>query len=130
MRFIIIALLFTVSVLMTSCATPSVVSGKISFRDGKKNDYLVDYEDNEEAKKFKALVDVKGKTYSCEVDYTEAPADAFGIDIDVSALDITGKIKFTYKKVTVECSVANDITDAETAAIIKADEAKTETPAE
>ena len=122
MKNLIIILVF--ALIMSSCATPSVVSGKIALRDGKQNDYVLDYTDDTEAKKFKALIDIKGKTYSCEVDYTTAPADAFGIDIDVSALDITGKVKFTYKKVTVECSLQNDVPDSEVADIIKKEEDK------
>ena len=122
MKNMLVILVF--ALIMSSCATPSVISGKIAFKDGKQNDYVLDYTDDTEAKKFKALIDIKGKTYGCEVDYTTAPADAFGVDIDVSALDITGKVKFTYKKVTVECSLQNDVPDSEVADIIKKEEDK------
>lgn len=122
MKNLLVVLVF--ALIMASCATPSVVSGKVAFRDGKQNDYVVAYTDNTEAKIFKALIDIRGKTYSCEVDYTTAPADAFGIDIDVSALDITGKVKFSYKKVTVECSLQDDVPDSEVADIIKEEEDK------
>lgn len=117
MKRILVLLIFMIA--MTSCATVPITEGGFSFKDGKNNDYDVKYTDNSETKKFKALVDIKGKTYSCEVDYTAAAPDAMGFDIDISALDITGKIKMTYKKVTVECSVENDVPDSEIADIIK-----------
>ena len=104
---ILVATLFT-----ASCKSIPVKSGSISFRDGKSNDYLIRYEDNTETKLFKALVDVKGKTYSCEVDYTAAAPNEIAFGIDISALDITGKVMFTYKAVTVECSVEKNIPGA------------------
>jgi len=128
MRFTtaLVLILMVASVLTTSCGTvPKVTEGKVQVKDTEGNDYLTSYKDNSETKTFEALVDVKGKTYYCKVDYTKASPDAMGFGINVNALELTGKVEFTYKDVTVECSVADDVlTEADKKEIEAASEAE------
>jgi hypothetical protein len=108
-QLFILLFILVASLCVGSCGTvPKVTEGKIHVQDTEKNDYIIAYKDNNETKVFKALVDVKGKTYTCEVDYTEAAPDAMGMSLDISAAELTGAVKFTYKAITVECSVYNE----------------------
>ena len=130
-RLISLIFILVAIALLQSCATtPAITNGEIKITDKNSNDYLIGYEDNSETKVFKALVDVKGKTYMCEVDYTAAAPDAMGFSLDVSAAELTGTVKFTYKTITVECAVKDDtLTPADKAEIKEAEkEISTEFP--
>ena len=106
-NILMLCLFATVLLLSSSCKTVPIKNMGVSFTDGKENLYSVKYDDDEDSKKALAIIDVKGKRYGCMVDYKDSAPDAIGFNVDISAMELTGCVKFTYKRVTVECEVTN-----------------------
>ena len=102
-----VMLVMAAGLLNTSCGTVPLKDMNVSFTDGSKNSYGVNYTDDEDSKQAGAIVTVGEKTYGCFVDYKDAAPDAMRFSVDVSAAELTGCIKFTYKRVTVECKVTD-----------------------
>lgn len=88
---------------LTGCPTTRVLRG--SFKDGIGNAYSYHLEDQTKEKIAEVAVAYKGKEYRCQVKYTVDDSDLLEVDVDVSQADITGSVKVTYKKVTVDCSL-------------------------
>ena len=106
-KFLMVMIVMVAGLLNTSCGTVPIKNMSVSFTDGKSNIYSVNYEDDADSKQAGAIVTYDKKTYGCFVDYKDAAPDAMGFSVDVSAAELTGCIKFTYKRVTVECKVTD-----------------------
>lgn len=107
-RIFLVGVLLMVAV---SCATPpKKFSFSGQFTDPSDNVYGYDVKDDTEKKEAEVFVKYKDKDYRCKVIYASVEADYLDVSVDVNVSQATGAVSVTYKKVTAECSVTEQVT--------------------